>query len=378
MTGPLGELTVQQFLDEYWQKKPCLIRGALPGFIPPLDADDLAGLACEEMAESRLVSGSYTERKWTLEHGPFEEEIFSQLAPNNWTLLVQDVEKHYSPLQELLDQFNFIPSWRLDDVMVSYAVTGGSVGPHVDQYDVFLYQGQGRRLWQIATQFSDVLLEDCPLNVLNEFEPEQEWILNPGDMLYLPPNVAHHGIALEECMTWSIGLRAPSAEDLLVSLGEALANQPGGGARYTDPHLQAVHKPGEIDSLAVDGMQKLLLDSINDPATFTEFLGAFITRFRLAQEPVSPDPDLNATGLLKKLQSGSTLSRNPWTKLAWVETQDGALLFATGVSLPCSAKTAIEICANPEPDLIFTALTESDLSAVVSLVNGGHLVLSNL
>ena len=375
MPGPLGEISTQDFLNQYWQKKPCLLRNALPGFTPPLNGDDLAGLACEELAESRLVSGNFQDQNWNLVHGPFEEEMFAGLPDTHWTLLVQDVEKHYPPAQELLMLFDFLPSWRLDDLMLSYAVTGGSVGPHVDQYDVFLYQAQGRRHWRIAKQFEPVLLDDCALNVLKDFDPEQEWILKPGDMLYLPPNIAHHGVALEEGMTWSIGLRAPSAQDLFMFLGESLVNSSAGERRYSDPDLQIAARAGEIDQTAIEKMKTLMVDSIQDPATFNEFLGAFITRFRLSQEPVSPDLDLNAASLLKKLQSGSRLSRNPWTRLAWIETADGALLFAAGATYPCSVSIAQELCKNIEPELFSRALDDRDLAAIVALINDGHVVL---
>ena len=184
MTKPLGELSPNQFLSEYWQKKPCLIRRAFINFEPLLDGDDLAGLACDEMAESRLISGSFEAADWEIRHGPFCEADFSSLPEENWTLLVQDVEKHYAPLQMLMQQFSFIPNWRLDDLMISYATRGGSVGPHVDQYDVFLLQAEGRRRWQVAEQFEPELLENCALNVLRGFTAEQEWVLEPGDMLY--------------------------------------------------------------------------------------------------------------------------------------------------------------------------------------------------
>jgi len=219
MSAPLGSLSTEQFIEQYWQKQPCLIRQAISGFEAMLDGDELAGLACEEMAESRLVKGTFEAADWTLTHGPFSEADFANLSNENWTLLVQDVEKHYAPLQELVRQFNFIPQWRLDDLMISYAATGGSVGPHIDQYDVFLLQAEGTRRWQIASSFEPELLKECPLNVLKHFTPEQEWVLEPGDMLYLPPNIAHHGVALEPGMTWSIGSRAPSAADLLQGLG---------------------------------------------------------------------------------------------------------------------------------------------------------------
>jgi 50S ribosomal protein L16 3-hydroxylase len=219
MSGvPLGALSPEQFLTEYWQRKPLLVRNAFPGFTPPIDGDDLAGLACEPLAEARVVSGSLAGAAWTLRHGPFEEQEFAGLGERDWTLLVQDVEKHYPPLAELLDAFAFLPSWRLDDIMISFAAPGGSVGPHVDQYDVFLLQADGHRRWQIATDFDPAPAADLPLDMLANFRAQQEWLLGPGDMLYLPPGVAHHGVAEDACLTYSIGLRAPSAADLLLAL----------------------------------------------------------------------------------------------------------------------------------------------------------------
>lgn len=375
MPAPLGELTPEQFLREYWQKNPCLIRQAIPGFEPPLDGDDVAGLACEEMAESRLVAGKYPGHDWRVQYGPFDEEVFAEQPESHWTLLVQDVEKHYPPLQELLAMFDFLPSWRLDDLMVSYAVPGGSVGPHVDQYDVFLYQAQGEKLWQIAENFDPVLLDDCALNVLQSFEPEREWILKPGDMLYLPPNVAHHGIALDEGMTWSVGLRAPSAADLSLAMGEYLAELPEGGPRYSDPGLEPIARPGEIQSDAIDRMRDLLSDAVADEM-FRELAGSFITRFRLAHEPASPGPDIDQQELMKRLQEGARLRRNPWTRLAWLESTNGARLFAAGTAVDCSIAVAIELCRAAEPEILSGTLDERDMIAILALVNGGHLVLS--
>lgn len=375
MNSPLGELATEEFLDRFWQKKPCLIRNAMPDYQPSLNGDDLAGLSCEEYAESRLVSGNFAEQNWSVQHGPFDEATFAALPDKDWTLLVQDVEKHYPPLQDLMDRFDFLPNWRLDDLMISFAVTGGSVGPHVDQYDVFLFQAQGQRLWKISESFKEELLDDCPLTVLKTFEAEKEWILKPGDMLYLPPNVAHHGIALDEGMTWSIGLRAPSVADLYVSLGEFMAARDSADLRYADPESEAVSRAGEVDRDAIERFRKLMTESLENPATFNEFLGAFITRFRLAQEPVSPDPDMNAAGLLKKLESGYRLHRNPWTRLSWIDADGEALLFAAGAAHRCSIPAAQELCSRQQPELFSAALNPQDLAAVVELVNGGHLVL---
>jgi 50S ribosomal protein L16 3-hydroxylase len=376
MASPLGNLTTEKFLRDYWQKHPCLIRQALPGFEPPLDENDIAGLACEPMAESRLVSGHYPDHNWRLRHGPFEEDDFTHLPESHWTLLVQDVEKHYPPLQDLIDRFNFLPTWRLDDLMVSYAALQGSVGPHVDQYDVFLYQASGQKLWQIAGDFNPALLENCALNVLCEFEPEKEWILKPGDMLYLPPNIAHHGVALTEGMTWSLGLRAPSSADLLLSLGEQLAGEPGGGPRYTDPDLGGTHRAGEINRASLDRMKELLTGPVMDTQEFDLFAGSFISCFRLAREPASPGPDIGTPELLNRLQDGARLVRNPWTRLAWVASDVGARLFAAGTAVECSVKTATELCASVEPDLFSGGLDERDLATILLLVNGGHLVLT--
>jgi len=273
-----SSLTHQKFLDNYWQKKPLLMRQAFPGFTPPLDADDIAGLACDELAESRLVSGSFPEHDWQLRYGPFSEEDFRDFPDSRWTLLVQDVEKHYPPLGDLMQQFGFLPRWRIDDLMVSVAGPGGSVGPHVDQYDVFLLQAQGSRRWQIAHSFCDDLLPDCELNVLATFAPEQEWTLEPGDLLYLPPGVAHHGVALDQGMTWSIGMRAPSAADLFQTFGEWLAAHAEEGERYRDPDLEAATRTGEVNALAIGRFRDFFRSGTIGDERFSAFLGAFLSR----------------------------------------------------------------------------------------------------
>jgi 50S ribosomal protein L16 3-hydroxylase len=216
----LGEIGIEDFLDQYWQKKPLLIRNAFPDMQSPLSADELAGLACEEHINSRIVLvDSETSENWQVEFGPFDEARFATLPDTNWSLLVSDVERHVPETKYLLSAFRFIPDWRIDDLMISYAPAGGSVGAHTDAYDVFLIQLSGQRLWKISEHFDNEILSDIDLCILKTFDAEQEWILNAGDMLYLPPNVAHHGIAQSShddqgneihCMTASVGFRAPS------------------------------------------------------------------------------------------------------------------------------------------------------------------------
>jgi 50S ribosomal protein L16 3-hydroxylase len=375
VSSPLGKLSPAQFLEEYWQKKPCLIRQAIADFKPLLDGDDLAGLACEEMAESRVITGSLQAADWKVRNGPFAETDFAELPEQNWTLLVQDVEKHYAPLQELLQQFSFIPNWRLDDLMVSFAASGGSVGPHVDQYDVFLLQAEGTRRWQIASSFDPELQEDCALNVLKRFTPEQDWVLEAGDMLYLPPNVAHHGVALEPGMTWSIGSRAPSGADLLQGFGEWLAFADDDGGRYSDPNLKIDNRAGEINPEAIQNLRKLMLSSINDNQTVDQYLAAFMSRFRLAHEPMPPPDLISPEDLLTSIKEGAELCRNPWTRLTWIESTHGAHLFAAGQAYDCSVGLAEVLCEREQPRVTADMLDKTTLTIVKKLINNGHFLL---
>ena len=207
--NPLKSEDVEIFLADYWQKNPLFIRKAFNDIASPLTPDELAGLACEADVNARLVlehaNNTANEPSWSVEYGPFEEARFSSLPESNWSLLVSDVEKHIDAAADLIGKFRFIPDWRIDDLMISYAPVGGSVGPHSDAYDVFLLQLQGQRQWHINHDFDKTPLENTELSILKNFTSDQQWTLNPGDMLYLPPNVAHHGIALErlyDCLDW--------------------------------------------------------------------------------------------------------------------------------------------------------------------------------
>ena len=375
MTHPLGKLDTTDFLRDHWQKEPLLLRQAIPDFTPELGIDDIAGLPLDELAESRVVRGSYPEHDWKLEYGPFDEKTLRSLPDKDWTLLVQDVEKHYPPLRHLVEAFDFLPRWRVDDLMVSVAAPGGSVGPHTDQYDVFLLQAEGRRHWQIAKDFSGELLQGTELNVLNSFESEQEWILEPGDMLYLPPGIAHHGVALDTCMTWSIGLRAPSTADILQAFGEWLAAERGEGARYADPDLGAGEPGAELDEAAIARFGKLLAGATAKGPDFTEFLGTFLSRYRLAHEPLGPERPLDPGGLTAALGEGHRLRHNPWTRLLWTSAADGAKLFAAGSSWPCTRAFATAVCDAAGLEKSAPELADQNAALLCELVNAGHLYL---
>ena len=372
------DLTPGQFLDGYWQKKPLLIRQAFPDFRPGLDANDIAGLACEELAESRLVSGSYPEHDWQLQYGPFSESDFNGLPERNWTLLVQDVEKHYPPLSGLMDEFDFIPRWRIDDLMVSVAGPGGSVGPHVDQYDVFLIQAEGSRTWQIASNFDSELLADCELNVLRSFSPEQEWTLETGDMLYLPPGVAHHGVALDRGMTWSVGMRAPSAADLFQALGEWSSGQPDDGGRYQDPTLEAARPSGEIEPGAIARFEELLNASGAGNPQFSSFLGSFLSAYRLAHQPAPPERRFDPASLRNVLEANGILRHNPWSRLLWLKNGEGAQVFAAGTEFSCPAPLAETVCDTGRLSRLNADLSASELALLCELLNRGHLYVEQL
>lgn len=244
-----GDLSAEIFLRDYWQKKPLLIRNAFPGFVPCISADELAGLACEEEIESRLIETDPATGDWSLEHGPFAEERFATLGSKPWTLLVQAVDHWVPDVAPLMQAFDFIPQWRRDDLMISYASDGGGVGPHYDNYDVFLLQAEGVRRWEFGGLFGkdSPRRDDTPVMILPEWQAEQSFDLQPGDMLYLPPRVGHNGVGVGDgCMTWSIGFRAPSHSEILQGLTQSICDGLSSDLRYEDPDLALPTHPARL------------------------------------------------------------------------------------------------------------------------------------
>ena len=272
----LGGLSARKFISRYWQKQPLLVRGAVPGFGAMLSPQQLAGLACEEDVQSRLVL--QRRGQWKLEQGPFDEQRFARLPPKGWSLLVQGVNQWLPEAEALLHRFDFIPRARLDDLMVSLAPDGGGVGPHFDSYDVFLLQGRGKRLWRVSHQQDHALLEGAPLRILKDFRCDQEWLLEPGDMLYLPPRLAHWGIAVGECMTWSIGFRAPSRQELATQFLIHLQDQLELEGLYADPDLHYQKRPAHISGQMRRRVGHMLREALQwDSKDVTRFLGRYLT-----------------------------------------------------------------------------------------------------
>jgi 50S ribosomal protein L16 3-hydroxylase len=271
----LGGLTPRQFLREHWQKKPLLVRQAIPGFHGIVSRGELFALARDPDVQSRLISRQ--RGKWQLEHGPFAKSRLQQLAPSNWTILIQDLNHFVDAGMALLRQFSFIPYARLDDLMVSYAAPGGGVGPHFDSYDVFLLQGEGTRRWRISTQKDLSLVPDMPLKILCDFRAEQEWELHPGDMLYLPPGFAHEGVALTDCATYSIGFRAPSAQELAFNFLSHVQDELALEGMYADPDLGLQQHPAEISQAMIKKVGRTIRQLSWHEGDYVHFLGKYLT-----------------------------------------------------------------------------------------------------
>ncbi|MEO5676776.1 MAG: cupin domain-containing protein [Usitatibacter sp.] len=329
----LGSLDVATFMRTHWQRRPLLVRGAFPRFQDPLSAREVLALASRDEAQSRLVHRRGA--KWSLEHGPFTASRLKQLPRRDWTVLVQDTNHFSQRAERLLARFDFIPHARIDDVMVSYAVPGGSVGPHVDSYDVFLLQGQGRRRWQVSDQADHAFVPGLPLKILERFVPRFEWVLEAGDMLYLPPGVAHHGVAESECLTWSIGFRAPTDDELVTGLLGYLEETPAPAGQYRDPGADIQRHPGEIPSRLLAHAGRVASRIRWPKGAVRDFTGRFLTEpkahvfFDPPVRPMSP-------AAFGRRAARQGLALDPKSRMAF----SGTMFFMNGetVALPAAAR----------------------------------------
>ncbi|MEM8917364.1 MAG: cupin domain-containing protein [Pseudomonadota bacterium] len=380
----LNRFDISTFVRDAWQKKPVMIVNPWDVWRNPLSADELAGLACEEDVESRLVTTSSDgeSRDWEMEQGPIPEQRFAALGERDWTLLVQAVDQYVPDVAKLIEPFRFIPDWRIDDVMVSYAADGGGVGAHFDQYDVFLIQGAGQRRWQIGDTCDEAtpLLPHDDLRLLAEFEPREEWICDPGDILYVPPGVAHNGIAVgENCMTYSIGFRAPSTSELIGYWSDALLADLAEDARFADPDLVLQDNPGEIQAEALDRLHDMVRRKINDRAAFGRWFGEYGSSPKYAEFAYAQDVTLSEAEIMKRLEGGSMLSRHPSSRFLYIRKDDNELtLFANGQAYGCSgasARFAEKFCALPAGEgLLQVEPQEEILKLVTALYNQGCLL----
>lgn len=373
-------MSAEDFLRDYWQKRPLLIRNALPDFTSPISPDELAGLSCEEGALSRLIVHDQATDNWQVQTGPLPEDIFATLPERDWTLLVQDVDKWDTDVAVLLHHFNFLPRWRIDDIMVSFAAPEGSVGAHVDQYDVFLLQGVGHRRWQIdaGPNPPQDFREDVELKLLREFSPTHDWVLAPGDMLYLPPGVPHHGVAQDQCLTLSVGMRAPSHAELLADLADTLAERMPEARRYADPDLAPQASDGRIDADALRRARAALAEvqHIDDDA-LADWFGSFVTRYRSAGQIAPPPRPTSPAQLEKRLLAGAKLHLHPLTRCAWRAQKDRATLHVDGERFTASATLAQHLSQRLPLDAhAYASRDVEDRNLVQELVRRGILALS--
>ena len=352
------------FLDQYWQRKPLLIKNGAADFTPPLGSDHIAGLALEDAVESRLIEqrGDH----WQQLHGPFCTADFRRENP--WTLLVQAVDHYFPEVAALQDLFDFIPRWRMDDVMVSYAVDGGSAGPHYDNYDVFLLQGEGQRLWRIGQHCdsSTARLPHEDMRLLAHFETREEFLLDPGDILYVPPGIAHWGIAVGECTTFSIDFRAPTVNDIISRWTDQLLLQSDEEQFYRDAGRAPSTRAGEIAAVDLQRALAQLRDALAQNVD-NHWFGELLTEPRY---DIDADQDeLEQASAL--LHSGAdTVALQPGAKLAWQEAETGLTVYANGERFACGASgmTALmTLCnrQNLEGDALDKALGDSDTATML-------------
>jgi 50S ribosomal protein L16 3-hydroxylase len=369
---------LDHFLSHYWQKRPMLIRNPWSDWQNPLEPDELAGLACEAEVESRIVIGNGTNPK--MESGPFPEARFGELGEGPWTLLVQAADHHVPDVAELITPFRFIPNWRIDDVMVSYATHGGGVGAHFDNYDVFLVQGLGSRRWRVGPKCDaqTPLLPHKDLRLIDQFPATDEWILEPGDILYVPPCFAHDGVAVgDDCMTYSIGFRAPSRAELIEGWCEHLAEQLTDDDRYTDPNLPPQGNPGEITAADIDRLHNLVLEALADRDAFARWFGQHnsLPKYDKDWRPEAPIKPQQVSALLTQQ---TEIACNPASRFSFLQQHDGAaLLFVDGQIFECNndlASLAAELCL-PGPKVLDRSLAQSPkaVSIISDLINQGCL-----
>jgi len=322
----LGKLSPHDFMRRYWHKCPLLVRQAVPAFAQskaagkplqsPISDKTLFGYACDGLSEARLVEA----KPWRLQHGPFRKKEIPATRRRDWTLLIQGVESRHPAAAHVLSWFRFIPDARLDDLMISIAGIGGGVGPHVDSYDVFLIQMEGRRRWKISGQTDLGLRPDLPLKILARFKPEQEWILEPGDLLYLPPNIAHEGVALDAgCQTWSVGFRSPSYRELITEglwrLAESLESDPSLSEIYADPKQTACDDPARLPTQLEDNIRQRIYDlSLDQTPAFMNGIAAYLSEPKPQATFTPPNPILSPRALWASLQKMALLP-HPQTRL---------------------------------------------------------------
>ena len=379
----LDNFDIDGFLADYWQKKPLLIRNPWGAWSNPVEPDELAGLACEDEVESRLITQAGT--TWNVEDGPLPEARFGKLGTMGWTLLVQAVDHYVPAVAALIAPFRFVPNWRIDDVMVSLAADGGGVGPHFDQYDVFLIQGLGQRRWQVGAlcNADTELLPHDDLRLLADFEATDEWVLEPGDILYVPPGIAHNGVAVGgDCMTYSIGFRAPSRAELIADFTDDLTADMLDDDRYRDAGLQTQTNPGEITPAAIAGLHAMITERLSDREAFARWFGGYNSTPKYPDMDWKPEAPMDVGALREMIANGEPLTRNPASRFSFIRPEEGGvLLFVDGACFECTGEVAAfaeALCAR-DLAVVDPELMRSDvaMTLLAQLLNQGSVAFED-
>ena len=375
----------KEFLAQYWQKKPALLSKLIPDFSDSLAPEELAGLACEELVESRLITEPEP-GKWQLRHGPFEDSDFTKLPESNWTLLVQAVDQWVEDVADIKTLFNFLPSWRIDDIMISFAAQGGSVGPHYDYYDVFLLQGQGERNWKIGERCdSDAeLIPGKELSLLQNFEASMEFNLSAGDALYVPPRFAHWGTATSDSLCYSIGFRAPSMAEMIEGFSDFIIKDQDPAQRYEDSNAQAELRSAEIKPELLDTSYRQLTARFAQKQEFAGWFGCYVSQPKYPELIQSLDEELSPQDFAGLLSDGVQLAKNPSSRFAFMESaaKNCVLLFVDGAMVSFSIKqlsNIVAFCEAPEivPGTSNDLLADPEMAELLrQLLNQGSLLAS--
>ncbi|ALS33217.1 hypothetical protein PTRA_a2095 [Pseudoalteromonas translucida KMM 520] len=361
----INDLSEQEFLTQFWQKKPLLIKQGFSNFQDPLDANELAGLAMEDSIESRIVTNHNNE--WQSHQGPFE--AFEQLTEQHSTLLVQAVDHWHNDAAQLLEPFRFIPNWRIDDLMISYSTPKGGVGPHLDQYDVFIIQGEGKRHWRVGLPDPSLkqFTQNKTLLQVEAFTAVIDCILEPGDILYIPPGCPHEGYAVENALNYSVGFRAPNQQDLLSSFADHIIDTESGQKRYTDHNLTLRDSKGELSDTEVDKVKVLMQALLNDDTLFKQWLGTTLSQPKHDMDLMPVEQPFNAAQIADAINSDDiSFERLGGTRAIYQQTANELLVSINGenYSVPNSDLNAVKLLTdftgfnaqqlkNSAPSLVF-------------------------
>ncbi|WP_151172813.1 cupin domain-containing protein [Pseudoalteromonas ruthenica] len=371
----INELTKEQFLQHYWQKKPLLIKAGFTDFNDPLSPEELAGLAMEEGIESRIVTN---DGSWQCLNGPFED--FSALGESDSTLLVQAVDHWHPEASQLLEPFRFIPNWRIDDLMVSYSTPGGGVGPHLDQYDVFIIQGQGQRHWRVGEVNKNLRQFSANKGLLqvDPFEAVIDVQLEPGDILYIPPNAPHEGYAVAPSLNYSVGFRAPNQVDLMSAFADHLIDHDLGQHRYGDPELAIRSSQGQLQTHELDTLRALMHQVIDDDKVFLRFIGETLSQPKHDKDLLPVEPAMCADTICDYVSDYPHLYKAGGLRALYITRDNAVILFVEGHSFSLPIEHLGVIRALSDQQSICTSELEPALNCLLfrqtlsTLINEGY------